>query len=50
MNNKQALELIKQLIDQSIKRGVFENAESVLAVSNAFNVIAKELIKDDTES
>ena len=50
MNNKQALELIKQLIDQSIKRGVFENAESVLAVSNAFNVISKELIKDDTES
>jgi hypothetical protein len=50
MNNKQALEMIKQLIDQSIKRGVFENAETVLAVTNAYNLIAKELIKDDTES
>jgi len=49
MNNEQALQLIKQLIDQSLKRGVFENAESVIAVTNAYNVIAKELIKDESQ-
>lgn len=47
MNNEQALQLIKQLLDQSIKRGVFENAETVIAVTNAYNLIAKELIKDE---
>ena len=50
MNNKQALEIIKQLLDQSIKRGVFENAERVIAVNNAYNLIAKELLKDELES
>ena len=50
MNNEQALQLIKQLLDQSIKRGVFENAETVIAVTNAYNLIAKELIKDEPKS
>ena len=49
MNNKQALEIIKQLLDQSIKRGVLENAESDIAVTNAYNLIAKELLKDELE-
>jgi len=49
MNNKQALEIIKQLLDQSIKRGVFENAESVIAVTNAYNLIAKDLLKDEQQ-
>jgi len=50
MNNEQALQLIKQLLDQSIKRGVFENAESVIAVTNAYNLIAKEFLKDESQS
>jgi hypothetical protein len=49
MENKQALELIKQLLDQSIKRGVFENAESVLAVTEAYNTIAKPIIEKANE-
>ena len=38
---QQNLEQIKQLIDVSIQKGVFANAESVLALSNAFNEIVK---------
>jgi hypothetical protein len=49
MNNKQALEIIKQLLDRSIKHGVFENADSVIAVTNAYNLIVKELIKDELQ-
>ena len=49
MENKQALEIIKQLLDQSIKRGVFENAESVIAVTEAYNTIAKQIIEKNEQ-
>jgi len=48
MKEKQeALQLIKQVIDQSIKAGLFGNIESTIQVSNAFNLIATELTKEN---
>ena len=48
MKEKQeALQLIKTLIDVAIKRGLFENIERTIQVSNAFNFIATELQKDN---
>lgn len=50
MENQKALEILKALIDQAIKRGVFENAETVLSVSEAFNTIAKQIIDKDKQN
>lgn len=44
------LSQIKQLIDISIQKGVFGNAESVLAISNAFNDIAKFIQEHGTNN
>ena len=42
MTEKQALEVIKQVIDIAIQRGNFQNAESVALVLQAFQVISSE--------
>jgi hypothetical protein len=47
MDQKKALEIIKTLIDQSIKRGVMENIDTAVAVAEAFNIIAKEIFKNE---
>jgi hypothetical protein len=48
MKEKQeALNLIKKLIDVAIKNGLFENIESSIQVSNAFNLIATEITKSN---
>jgi hypothetical protein len=48
MKEKQeALQLIKVVIDESLKAGLFKQVEAVLQVSNAFNLIATELTKDN---
>lgn len=43
MNKEQALQIIKQVVDQSIGNGIFKNAESVSAALQALQTIAKEL-------
>jgi hypothetical protein len=48
MKEKQeALQLIKVVIDESIKAGLFKQIEVAVQVSNAFNLIATELTKDN---
>jgi len=47
MDKQKALELIKQVIDQSIKGGLFQNVDTAVAVAQAFEVIVKELKKDE---
>jgi len=47
MEKQKALELIKQVIDQSIKAGLFQNVETAVAVAQAFEIINKELQKDE---
>jgi len=49
MNEKQALTILKTLIDVSIKRGVFENLEATLEVNNAFNFVAEKILKKEDE-
>jgi len=42
MEKKQALEIIKTVIDAAIKRGLFENVESVTAVNTALLVLSDD--------
>lgn len=49
METKQALELLKQLLDRSVKAGLFENAESVLALTEAYNTIAKQFAEPNEQ-
>jgi predicted transposase YdaD len=42
MDKQKALELIKQVIDQAVKRGLFENVETTMAVGQAFEIISKQ--------
>jgi hypothetical protein len=49
MNKQKELELIKQVIDQAIKGGLFQNVETAIAVGEAFMDIVKELQKDESQ-
>lgn len=48
MDKQKALEIIKQVINQAIKGGLFQNVETAIAVSQAFDSIVKELQKDES--
>tara|TARA_R110002126_G_scaffold87316_2_gene210272 strand:+ start:3320 stop:3484 length:165 start_codon:yes stop_codon:yes gene_type:complete len=43
MENEKALELIKALIDESIKKGVFLNINTAVQIAEAFNIIVKAI-------
>ena len=45
MENQKALELIKALIDESIKKGVMLNIDTAVQGSEAFNTIVKAIQK-----
>ena len=45
MEKQKALELIKQVIDQAIKGGLFQNVDTAVAVAEAFQTIVNELQK-----
>ena len=47
---KQALQIIKQTIDESIKAGVLKNLEQTQIVSNAFMYLTQILDNDRTDS
>lgn len=47
MEKKQALEIIKQVIDAAIKRGLFENVESVTAVNTALLALTDDNKQDN---
>jgi len=47
MKKEEALQIIKQVIDGAIKRGLFENVESVTTVNTALLVINNELNKEN---
>ena len=47
MEKKQALEIIKQVIDAAVKRGLFDNVESTVSVNNAFSVLADDILKEN---
>ena len=43
METTKALEIIKALIDESIKKGVIGNIETAVQVAEAFGIIVKEI-------
>ena len=45
MKNEEALQIIKALINESIKKGVIENIDIAVKVAEAFNLICNELIE-----
>ena len=45
MEKQKALELIKQVIDQSVKGGLMPNVDTAVAVAQAFETIVKEIQK-----
>ena len=45
MNNQQALEIIKQVMDAATKGGVFHNLDATFTAAQAFNIIANEINK-----
>jgi hypothetical protein len=47
MKKEEALQIIKAVIDESIKAGIFKQIEVAVQVSNAFNLIATELTNDN---
>jgi len=49
MENQKALEIIKALIDESIKKGVMANIDTAVQVAEAFNTIAKKVLEKDEQ-
>jgi hypothetical protein len=43
MENQKALEIIKALIDESIKKGVMANIDTAVQVAEAFNTVVKAI-------
>jgi hypothetical protein len=43
METNKALEILKALIDESIKKGVIGNIETAVQVAEAFNTIVKQV-------
>lgn len=47
METNKALEILKALIDESIKKGVIGNIETAVQVAEAFNTIVKKVSEDN---
>ena len=47
MDKKQALDILKQILDAASKGGLFQNLEASITAANAFNIIATEINKTD---
>jgi hypothetical protein len=45
MKKEEALQIIKLVINDSIKKGVIENIDIAVKVAEAFNIICNELIE-----
>jgi hypothetical protein len=50
MTTKQALEIIKLVLDQATEKGVFKNINDSFAVINAFNTISEKIISDESNA
>jgi hypothetical protein len=49
MNQVQALALIKAILDESSKAGLFQNMDSSFAAAQAFNIVSK-IVNDSIEN
>jgi len=46
METNKALEILKALIDESVKKGIIPNIDTAIQVAEAFNTIAKKINED----
>jgi hypothetical protein len=49
MTNEQALTILKAAIDEAVKKGVFQNIDSIQSIILAFGYIHTELNKKETK-
>ena len=47
METKQALSILKQILDAASKSGLFENLTAAMTAADAYNAIAREILKDE---
>jgi hypothetical protein len=47
METKQALGIIKQILDAASKSGLFENLTAAMTAADAYNAIAREILKEE---
>ena len=47
METKQALAIIKQMLDAASKSGLFENLTAAMTAADAYNAIAREILKEE---
>jgi hypothetical protein len=47
METKQALAILKQILDAASKSGLFENLTAAMTAADAYNAIAREILKED---
>jgi len=49
MNEKQALQILKQTLDAAVKGSVFPNMDAAFAAAQAYNLIAQKFIEKNDE-
>jgi hypothetical protein len=47
MDTKQGLAILKQILDAASKSGLFENLTAAMTAADAYNVVAKEILKEE---
>jgi hypothetical protein len=47
METKQALAILKQILDAAIKSGLFENLTAAMTAADAYNAVAREILKEE---
>jgi hypothetical protein len=50
METKQALAIIKQILDAASKSGLFENLTAAMTAADAYNAIAREILKEEQDN
>jgi hypothetical protein len=47
METKQALAILKQILDAASKSGLFQNLTAAMTAADAYNAIAREILKEE---
>ena len=50
METQQALAILKQILDAASKSGLFENLTAAMTAADAYNAIAREILKDENNA
>ena len=49
MDKKQALNVIKQVLDAASKGGIFENMDASFLAANSFNIISRAILEEENK-